>query len=81
MRLRPRRMADVHRGTDAAVTAHAFTVWNEGYNVFLFGPSDSRLNISCHSVGVVCEDTAERVVRRSSSAPFGVNRADFDNRT
>ena len=58
-----------------------FTVWNEGYNVFLFGPSDSRLNISCHSVGVVCEDTAERVVRRSSSAPFGVDRADFDNRT
>ena len=29
-----------------------FTVWNEGYNVLLFGPSDSRLNISCHTVGV-----------------------------
>ena len=52
MRLRPKRNDGRALRNRRSSDGPRFTVWNEGYNAFLFGASDSRLNISCHSVGV-----------------------------
>ena len=44
-------MAGVH-GFWRTKDGPRFYNWNEDYTAFLFGPSDSRLSVSYHSVGV-----------------------------